>query len=295
MLAYTVKEILNLIPEALPMIKSASLEQDFPLDSKDSTLATALQLKYFEKVAYHPVAFNDMEKIALAVELYGLKDIVLDLSSKMVKAAEAKKLATEINPLDDYRIKEAALNHDYGSTAQRSSIATELYKQASELGITPSDEVILYSGHGFLNKEAAIKSLTVRFDATQDKNFVKVATAIVRDKDSAHLTHPESLVKIANMVSDFDTDNKLNLKGFNFYKEAFFVKEAAYKSALMVKLAGKQVPYESIERVGRGHISSYLGADVAKEMTKGASHFKSVVETLPMDMQQILSNLIKNI
>jgi hypothetical protein len=295
MLAHSLKPILQLVPEAMPLVKQASVDQEFPLDSKDSTLATALQLKYFEKVAYHAVDVFQLEKVAKAVDLYGLREQLNELTGKMVKAAQAKK---EEVSLDDqkleYQIKEAAFSHNFQSTKERATEATELYKQASDLGITPSEDVVRYSGHAYFDKEAALKGLTVRYNETKDLDFVKVARVIVEGKNDERLRDADNLVKLASFIDTLDKRNHLQFKGFDFFKEAF-VKEAAYKSALMVKLAGQQVPYESLERVGHTRIASYIGKDVADEMNHGPENFKAVAETLPLDLQRMLVSLTKNV
>src|ERR1700745_4179518 len=95
MLAYTLNNILELIPEILPLVKQASVDEEFPIDNRDSVLASALQLKYFEKIAYEPVDFTTLEKVAFAVKTYGIKDQVDKLSTEMVKAAENLKTETD--------------------------------------------------------------------------------------------------------------------------------------------------------------------------------------------------------
>ncbi len=282
MLAHSLKQILDLVPEALPMVKKASIEAEMPLDSKDSTIATALQLKYFEKIAYHPVDVMDIERINRAVNAYGVNQQVEYLSEQMIKAAEENAIYASENSKEAYLTKEAGFDLQNTTIAQRVTIAQDLYKQAQALGVTPSDDVLLYSGHCHLNKEAAVQSLAMRYYKTQNKDFVKVARAIVEGEKDCRLGDADSLVKLASFVTQMDEGSHLQVKGFNFFKEAFFLKEAAYKSSMMIKLAGKNVPYESFERVGQGRISQYIGADVGSEMEKGAAHFKSVVETLPL-------------
>jgi hypothetical protein len=63
----------------------------------------------------------------------------------------------------------------------------------------------------------------------------------------------------------------------------------------MVKLAGQNIPYENLERVGHGKIASYIGKDVADEMNHGPENFKAVAETLPLDLQRVLVSLTKNV
>ena len=74
MLAHNIKAILTLVPEAKPMVKAASLEEDFPYDSKDSVTASYLRVHYLEKVAEKRVDPATVAKITKAAQLHGVKD-----------------------------------------------------------------------------------------------------------------------------------------------------------------------------------------------------------------------------
>jgi hypothetical protein len=296
MLAHSLKSILTLIPEALPLVKKASIDKTLPLDSADSCIASALQLKYFEKVAYSPVSFTDMEKVASAVEMYNVGETVARLSSAMVKAASVKREVESRDLSAEYFLKEASFSGDISTTlvSERSVVAQQLYKLAESSNISYSDSVELYSGHAYFDKSAALKSLSVRYAATKNDEFVKIARVIVESSTDERLKDSNNLVKIANFVAALDEKEGLQFKGFNFYQEAF-VKEAAFKSALIVKLAGQNVDYEKLEQLGKARISSYVGADVAKEMDSGPENFKHVLESLPLDTQKLILNMTKNV
>lgn len=292
MLAYTLKNILELVPEATPLVKQASIEQDFPLDNKDSCLATALAVKYHEKVAYKAVDVFALEKIAKAVAAYGLEADVKSLGDKMVKEAEARKIAATDNTKENYMLKQASFDGmltGFSDPVKVSAEAVELYKQAEASGVKPSEEVVRYSGHGYLNKEAAIKSLSVRFHETNNVNFVKIARAIHDLPEKA--IKPETVRDICDTISGMDKEAGLSVKGFNFYREAVIVKEAELKSALNIKLCGKDVPYEKIEKLGRDRLAAFIGDDVANEFDAGPANFKQVAETLPHDLQRVLLNI----
>ncbi len=292
MLAHTLRDILQLVPEALPLVKEASVDQEMPLNNRDSTLATALQISYFEKVAYSPVDVFQLEKVAAAVEAYGLTDTVKSMTETMVKSAAYRNAHVSESSNENFLLKVSAFegNLPNMSIEEKSSTAVELYKEAKSRNLEPSDDVILYSGNGYLSKEAAIKSLSVRYDATKNEDFVKIAAAI---KNAA--LGPDLIRGIADTIAGMDKAAGLHFKGHNFHKEAIFTKEAAFKGTISVKLAGTQVPYETIERVGKDSISQYIGADVAKEMDGGPMNFKTVIETLPMDLQRVLLSLTKNV
>lgn len=296
MLAHTLKNILDLVPDALPMVKQASVDQEMPMDGRDSTLASALQLQYFEKIAFQPVDVFAMEKVAQAVEMYGLGAEVKDISDRMVKAAHARKVEADLNSTENYLLKVSSFEGNLGTMdiKERSSTATELYKEAKEKGLAPSDDVTLYSGNAYLSKEAAVKSLSVRFHKTKNDDFVKIASALGRQSGKSEVS-ADIARELADTISLMDKSAGLHFGGHNFYKEAFFVKEAAFKGSVSITLAGKPVPYESFERLGKANISRYVGEDVAKEMDGGPMNFKSVVETLPLDLQRVMAGLIKNV
>lgn len=295
MLAHSLKHILEYVPEALPLIKKANLEEEFPTNNIEGAIASALHMKFLEKIAHTSFDVFARDRVEAAVQMYGVKDQVEALGNLMVKAAQAKQLADYENSDENYLLKVSSFEGTLGDTPVdlRSGVATSLYKEAKERNLEPSDLVTLYSGNGYLSKEAAVKSLANRFHTTKNDMFVKLAHSINTAPD--HALTPEILVTIADSISTMDKQAGLNFKGHNFYKEAFFVKEAAFKGSLSVTLAGKQIPYESIERVGKSNISQYIGADIAKEMDSGALNFKSVVETLPLDLQRVLLNLTKNV
>ncbi|MNK27616.1 hypothetical protein D3C87_459780 [compost metagenome] len=291
MLAYTLKNILELVPEAMPLVKQASIEQDMPLDNKDSTLATALTLKYHEKVAYKAVDVFAIEKVAQAVKAYGLEADVKALGDRMVAASIEKKASENVNVKEDYLLKEASFEGEltgFSDIQVVSAKAAELHKEAQEIGITPSEEVLRYSGYGYMDKEAAVKALANRFYETKNPNFVKIARAVHNLPAGAK---PETIRDICDTISGMDKEAGLTFKGYNFFKETVLVKAAELRSALNVKLCGKDVPFEKIARLGKDRIGAFIGADVASEYDAGPAHFKQVAETLPHDLQRVLLNL----
>lgn len=295
MLAYTLKEILELCPEASSFVKQASVEQDMPLDSKDSCIATALTLKYHEKVAYKAIDVFAIEKVAKAVDAYGVKDEVEALTQRMVKAAAERTATAAAIATDDYLTKQAFFEGELSGMRVNGTLskqASELYDEAKEKGIEPSDAVIRYSGHGYMDKEAAVKALANRFYETKNANFVKIASALHKIPGQIR---PETVRDICDTISEMDKQAGLVTKGYNFYNETIFTKEAALRSALNVKLCNQNVPFEKIAKLGKDHFSSYMGADIGAEFDRGPAHFKQVLETLPMDLQKVALQLTKNV
>lgn len=295
MLAYTLKEILDLVPEAASFVKQASVEQEMPLDNKDSCIASALKLKYHEKVAFKAVDVFAIEKVAKAVKAYGVEDQVTALGERMVKAANERKAEAAAIANDDYFTKQAFFEGELSGLRTEGTLSKEaaaLYDEAVAKGIKPSEEVIRYSGHGYMDKEAAVKALANRYYETHNPSFVKLAAAIHKIDGQVK---PETVRDICDTISGMDKEAGLSTKGYNFYKETVLTKEAQVISALNVKLCGQSVPFEKIAKLGRGRFCAYIGDDMGAEFDRGPVHFKQVLETLPMDLQKVALHLTKNV
>lgn len=296
MLAYTLKNVVELVPAALEHVKQASIEQDLPVDNRDSAIASALSIQYCQHVSGKPVDVFAIEKVAQAVDLYGAADLVRDLTTDLVDAHRASIAAAHLDPAGDYHVKAAGFAGDLTGFRDLEDLgqrAQELYKEAQELGVDPSEPVTRYSGHAFLSKEAAVEALAARYQASGQVGFAKIAVALGRT--STDTMAPETVQDICRTVTSMDKQAGLHLKGFDFYREALLTKEAEVVSALRVRVAGVDMPYEKIARVGKDRIAQYVGADVAKEMDGGPGHFKQVVETLPLDLQRLIVDLTKNV
>lgn len=295
MLAYTLKNVVELIPESLDMVKQASITQEYPVDSKDSTIASALAIEYDKYLTNRSVDPDVMTKVASAVELYGVKSEVDHLCSQLQKAAYDKAMASLQDPVKEYHVKEAGFIGDlsgFSDPESRNTAAVELYKSASAAKAEPCEQVRRYSGNAYLSKAAAVSALASRYKASGEVGFAKIAAALGRMSESGFKT--ETVQDICRTVTSMDKQAGLHLRGYDFYREALLTKEAELVSALRVKLAGSDVPYESIHKVGKDRIAQYIGADVAREMDSGPAHFKQVLETLPLDLQRLVVDLTKN-
>lgn len=295
MIAYTLKNILELVPDVLPHVKSASIEQDFPTDSRDSAIASALSIEYHKFVDKSPVDFSTMEKVASAVSMYGVANLVSEFSGKLIKQSTYNVIAAHATPVKDYHIKVAGFQGNlsgYKNVESLQEEAEDLYKEALDLGVDVPEQVSRYSANAFLSKEAAVRALAARYQASSEVGFAKIAASIGRLK--TEFLPVETLRDICKTVTSMDKSAGLLAKGFDFYQEALLTKQADIVSVLKVRLAGTDVPYETIQRLGKDNVSRYVGADVAKEMDGGPAHAKQVFETLPLDLQKIMLDLTKN-
>jgi hypothetical protein len=294
LLAHNIKAILTLVPEARSMTKQASLEEDFPYDSKDSVCASYLRVHYLTKVAEKQVDPAVAAKITKAAELHNVKK-TLDQFLDRFNTFEKKAAEAEVKYGLTLKDIEAGFEGDLGGFGflgieKAASTAKSIYeKYGTEV---KSPEVLRYAGRAYLNKEAAVMSLANRFHATQEPAFVKVARIIV---DSISESDFDAISQLCDTVTQLDKKAGLDVIGFNFYREALITKKAAYASAMKLKLAGQEVPWEKIQKFGKDRIASTLGKDIADGMTGDPANDKAVLESLPMDLQKMLVSLTKGI
>lgn len=294
MIAYTLKNVLELVPEAIPFVKQASLDKDYPLDNKDACMASALCIAYHEKVDGKSVDPWMIEKVANAIDIYGVRDQYNELKDKMSKRSLMTKVAAAEDHEAQYLAKQASFEGDragYVDIEQLAKQASDLYEEAQRFGLTPSDSVNMYSCNAFLSKEAAVGALNARFHATQDPVFVKLAVAITSSPDN--ISH-KTIKDLCETVTGLDKKANLQVMGFDFYKEALIVKSAAYKSSLMVKVGNASHPLQKILGIPEHHLNNYLGKEITAELHGDPNTAKAVVESLPADMQQILSTLLRH-
>lgn len=296
MIAYTLKTILETLPEATPFVKQASVDQEFPLDNADSCVASAIVARYAQEYEYSPISPYLLEKIATATKLYKVDTIVSDLMEKFAKAKEAEKeLGLETS---DFLQKQAYFGE--GLTGSETPLSAHeeaqgLLKVAQILGETPSDKVNLYTGHAHLCKLAAVQSLAVRYQKTKNTDYVKIASAL-RNVDEFSVK-PETLSDLCKTVSELDKqaeEHNYAMRGHNFFEEALTVKQAAFESSLFVKLAGKDVPYKDIKRLGKDRISEYLGKEAGAKLTGTAKNDIKELEKMGRDQHRVILKMLKS-
>jgi hypothetical protein len=287
MLAYDIKNILTLAPEALDMVKQANLEEDFPTDSRSSTIASVLRIDYMTKVAGKAPDYDAIMRVEKAAALYGVEEEIKPLREKISAKTGFCKQASAF----DLSETEAILEMKLGESTDFEKVASEAEDLVKTHGDAVTSELVrTYAGHAILVKEAALGALAARYQATQNPEFIKVAS-VLRKHDTTCFT-PDEVRTVCRTVTRLDKEAGLQVKGFNFYKEAL-AKESAAPSVIAVNLAGQSLPYEQIQRLGKGRMSSVLGKDVADAMTDDIVANKHMLETLPLDLQRILLSIAK--
>lgn len=296
MISYSLKQILSLIPEAFPFVKQASVQDEFPLNSKDSAIASALRIEHDIHFKHRPVDPEVMEKVAMAVEAYGVEQTVSDLKEKMHArhfSTGMEKAASTATP-EGCMVKMASLEGELTGFKDLESLskkAEEILEQCNQLGVEPSDTVRRYAADAYLSKEAALGSLNARYHLTKDPLFVKLAAAL--GKEEALIPSGEMVRGLCQTITRLDKKAHLDIKGFDFYREALLVKSAAVTAA-RVKLDQNEYPLESVLKIPRHHLASYLGEEIAQGLSSDPVTAKAVVESLPLDLQRVLVTLMKN-
>lgn len=274
------------------MVKKANLEEDFPVDSKDSAAASYLRINYLTKVAERQLDPEITAKITKAASLYGVKE---ELDQYLPRFNILEKKAAEAHAQYGLTLEqiEAGFEGDlagFGFLGIEKA-AAEARKIVADYGDqVKSAQVLKYAGKAYLNKEAAVLALANRYHATKEEAFVKVARLVV---DQVRENDFDSIGELCSTVTTLDKKAGLDIIGFNFYREALLTKMSALCSSMSVNLAGTQVPFESIQKFGKDRIASTLGADIAKAMTGDPVADKGMLESLPRDLQVMLAGLCK--
>lgn len=282
---HNIKEIISYVPEALEFTKQAHVEKEFPTNSKDSTILSALEIAYLTKVANQKVDYEVSERVEKASRLYGVMDKVAELSGLLSSRVMEKK-ASDRQYQDEVRQAEEVIESMRSGLVDLEKIASRsesLYDEYPEY--VTSDLVKLYAGEGTLNKEAAELALAVRYKKTGEEGFMKVAK-IIHNSDVSKLT-PEDNRSIAHAV--LDLEKKAQMYGMDFYRDAFMVKSASISNATTVTINGKSVPVSKIIAVAPS-ISNVIGEDVAKSIEDGGpEEVKAIVESLPLDLKSVIA------
>lgn len=295
MLAHDIKSILTLVPAIQPMVKKANLEEEYPLDNADGCIASNARYHYRTKVASKMIPDLDLAlKLEKAAQMYGVQDKVQIIKEALDAVSEAKK-NDQIDNLFTLPVKqaEALFEGNLADFLDIEKAAEEAVSLVETYGDSiTSEEVKRYSGEAFFDKTAAIQALNARADVTGKPVFSKVAEIV--ERSTGEILSSQEARDICRHVTTLDKMANLDVKGFNFYKEAMITKTAKVRSALMVKICGKPVPYEHIARFGSDRIGSILGKDVAAALTGDPLNDKQIIESLPLDHQRILQRVIKS-
>lgn len=278
MLAYDMNKILRIVPEAVNLIKEASLSEEFPTDSKASALASGLRVEYLTKVAGQHVDYGTQEAVMKAMTAYGVVGAFEKAASRISNYAEAEKRASLYNEDESVALQQEVLRGSLGfdqDLTKTASYAEDLYSRASD----KADETTLrYSSAMALNADSLDNALQKRAYVTGDSRYMDILNVVKEvGVDTLNLGSREKRASVARTITGLDKE--LHYNG-DIYREAF-VKQASYS----IKLKSKSIPYESLDK---GKVGDILGKDVANSLTGDYSNDKAVIESLPLDEKSAL-------
>lgn len=284
MTIHAFREVQTLLPE---MTKIASeVSEGFPVNNRANSLMSFLKAEYMLKVAGEKVPYDDLVSVQKAVGLFKIAEEAKALSDRMLSrtpsAQMTKQAATGQGGLD---WAQSLVEHQRHGFTDLEKVAEASERLVDTHGDAVTSPVVrLYGGAEVFVKSAALAALEGRHRRFPEVGFDKIASALAsRDDLSA-----EDIRRTCRGVISLDKQCGLASEGWDFYVDSFITKKA-FVSALTVKVAGKQVPVESILRLPIGQI---LGEDVAKEMGNDPETVKAVIEALPRDQQQLLATRV---
>lgn len=283
MLAYDMKDILLIVPEAESMTKEASLQEAFPVDNRDSAFASGLRIEYLTKVAGEEVNYATREKVARTLEAYGLTSQMEKMASKIKTFGEAEKRASLYNAEETLHLQEEVLRGNLGFHQDLLKVASYAEDIVSRFnGQEFSHETQLYSGSLPFGESEVINALQKRAYTTGDVRYNDVLGVIADySVECLNLGGQEKRASVAKTVTQLDQEHFYN---GDFFKEAF-VKEASY----YVNLGGKSVPWE---KINKDHVGDVLGKEVSAALTGDYANDKAVLESLPLDEKTTLGRFL---
>jgi hypothetical protein len=295
MIGYTLKHVLELVPEATELVKKASLTESFPVTSPDDALASSLVIQYNKHISKSSVDYDSLEKVAAAEQVYGLQEKVAELTKKMVSRNQSslQKQASQDSE-ETFMTKQAGWMGGLTGFKDIEGLvkqAEELKTLADKVGAQPNDKVKTYLCDGYMSKAAALDALSARFHLTKNNTFVKIAAALGSRED--FIKGSPVIQSLCKTVTMLDKQAGLSAKGFDFYKETILTKSAA-TSASMVTISGKEYPLTKVLGIPTHHLDHYIGKDFSKELQSDPASAKAMVESLPADTQQILATILAN-
>lgn len=273
MLAYQIHDILRIVPEAVTMIKEASLSEEFPVDSKDSALASGLCVAYLTKVAGEQVNYAIQEKVAKAAQAYGVSDTLEKFAARIETFGQAEKRASLYSPEETLSLQTEVLRGQLGFHQDLVKVASYAEGLCERFGDSVTDpDVLRYSASMPIDYGRLENALQKRAYETGDVRYNDVLSVVSEfGIDALNLSGREKRASVAKTIASLDQEHHYN---GDIFKEAF-VKQASYS----IKLNSKSIPYEQLDK---GKVGDILGKDVASALTGDFANDKAVIESLPM-------------
>ena len=293
----TAKEILTLVPESAELLKTASVEGHAQaLHEPANALASYLDITYLEKVAGKAVDIDYRSQTLRAVSLLGLTKQAEEFSASLVERATQPKLDLEKEASRRVHLVKEQMNKFDADLVKAASLANYLVdsKYGETEAVKNSPEVAAMACTGYMDKAAAISELYYRFNKSGYEPFIKLAN-VINERDTVSLTRSEQNA-ICDAVRIMEKTAKLACGATNFNRHVMVVRpleKAAFEKAICCTVAGRSIPLDKIQQVGHGTLASVLGEEVAQALQGHPVEAEAVIDTLPLDSQQLLEALVR--
>lgn len=279
------RNVLLLVPEIAPLVKQASLEEAFPVYTRDDAVVSALKAEYLLKIAHQPMHQEDYARIQMAVALHHAGDMVKAAADQMLsntevltkQASSEEGLVKQAEHLIEDSLCGLSPNLDAASAAARNLVTRygDLVKSATVRRLGGGDE---------FHDAYARAALYQREVLCPGFGYGDIGDALEK---TAGITRSQAC-NVSETVRKLDEASGLRFQGWDFYHDAWITKQAL-TSSLMIRLAGREVPIESILPLP---ISSMLGEDIGKAVNGHPAEAKAVLESLPLPQQSLLLSRI---
>lgn len=308
------------VPEFEPLIKSASLNAEDPVNLPTSAFAweerrmfplhtpeqAALSYLYAtNKTAEVPPGVVDA--LTNALDLYGVK--VPDTRVKQAAAAEPnlddyllpERRRWVVNSPELVKMAEEALRVNRGSLEieERVQAAERLVKKAEAYGVKLAADTYRTAGRTMSDLETVRHWVEARADAAPEgvsSAFMKLANELSRVE--AVSADRKALVKLASLIGEldrragFDTDAR-----HRWYDPIDTVFNTNKIAEPVVELGGMNVPLSKLAALPSTIYADVFGDDVVPELSTGtrldAQKIAEVLPTMPSDLKSIFARQIR--
>ncbi len=259
----TISKVLEQAPELAPLVKEANSWEEFPVENLSQATFSYILSNYLEKTAE---IYDIPEHVKRAAKVFKLQNPEVNrIIDKLVNKNLPKLEESSFQALNEKQAEEFLLEKS----------ASDLSDMAGRLGYSfENPELAIRSGQRGFEKQAAVELLEGRVAASEDPRY---ALLIEKLAEMREWSEKDSWV-VGQAVEKLDRETGLHTWGFNFCKEA-----AVHRSALLVRLAKKDVPVETLLRA-RKQMEDMVG----EKLPDNPQELKTVVETLPLDLRGLI-------
>jgi hypothetical protein len=319
--------LLKTHPKAYELVKTAEVVSDFSTLPDDAfawpserkfpihTRHDAVLSHLYMKVAKEKIASEVREKVAEALEAYGVDTTVLE--PEMVKEAAIDdkeyifpdaKLYRVKTAQDLFKAQERMLDQVGKMSAEsRAEGFTRLYKRAQELGQPLDPRSYQYAGVVETDLRETKLALEVRAAATKDESvgdaFMKLASTL--GEYPRKLRDRSVQVKLAQLISDLDTKGDLKRHYDRRLPDPI---QTVFNTDIRTKVADQMVelgqdvfPLTQLCALSPNDYGDILGPEIVSEISLAPGgnvdpgKLMQILPTLPQDLKAMLGQRLRSL